>query len=181
MPKNNKIYWLEGVTEKGVKQLLNDDNPKFAWLRLQRNRRALVVVMSFGLLTTALGSYYPSLKNAFGLSSDADLLVFSLAAIFVIISVLAGYLFLRVAVRGIADAPTELLDERQLHLRDSSFRTAYVLSGYLIISLILLSLFAPDLTMFSETADDGSYLAIATLFTYASLPSMVLAWREGDI
>jgi len=28
MSKKNKIYWLEGVTEKGVKDLLNNDNSK---------------------------------------------------------------------------------------------------------------------------------------------------------
>lgn len=43
MPKKNKIYWFEGVTERGVKALLNDEYSKFSWLRSQRNRRLLVV------------------------------------------------------------------------------------------------------------------------------------------
>ena len=56
MPKNNKIYWFEGVTEKGTKALLNDENPKFNWLRLQRNRRILVVVVWIGIVLVAMGS-----------------------------------------------------------------------------------------------------------------------------
>jgi len=44
MHKKNKIYWFEGVTEKGVKALLNDENSNFRWLRPQRNRRVLVSV-----------------------------------------------------------------------------------------------------------------------------------------
>jgi len=53
MPRKNKIYWFEGVTEKGVKSLLNDENSKFTWLRSQRNRKVLVVLMSLGLALTA--------------------------------------------------------------------------------------------------------------------------------
>ena len=29
MSKKNKFYWFEGVTEKGVKDLLNNENSKF--------------------------------------------------------------------------------------------------------------------------------------------------------
>ncbi len=58
MTKKNKIYWFEGVTEKGVKSLLNEENSKFRWLRSQRNRRVLVVLMSLGLILTASGSYW---------------------------------------------------------------------------------------------------------------------------
>jgi hypothetical protein len=49
MSKKNKIYWFEGVTEKGVKALLNDENSKYRWLRPQRNRRVLVFLMALGL------------------------------------------------------------------------------------------------------------------------------------
>ena len=54
MSKTNKIYWFEGVTEKGVKALLNDENSKYRWLRPQRNRRILVLLMGFGLFLTAM-------------------------------------------------------------------------------------------------------------------------------
>jgi hypothetical protein len=181
MSKKNKIYWLEGVTEKGVKSLLNDENSKFSWLRRQRNRRLLVLFMAMGIIVTALGSYYSDLKVELRLDGSAENAWLTVAVLFILFAVLVGYSLLRIAVRGIADAPTELLDERQVRIRDTSYRYAYLISGYLVLVLLLLYLLGPEITLFSDTANDGSYLLIATLFAYASLPSMVLAWREGDI
>ena len=177
----NKIYWFEGVTEKGVKALLNDENSKFRWLRPQRNRRILVVLMTLGLIAVAMGSYWPTLKSNVNLSSGAEIIVYSVTAIFVIFAVLVGYLFLRISVRGIGDAPDELLDERQIKVRDTSFRYAYYAMGYLIAGLLILMLSGPELKLFEPEGNDGSYVIIAVLFAFSSMPSMVLAWRERDI
>jgi len=181
MPKNNKIYWFEGVTEKGTKALLNDANPKFNWLRPQRNRRILVVAVWIGIVLVAMGSYWPTLKTNLSLPSGVDVIVYSVTAIFVILAVVGGYSLLRISVRSIADAPDELLDERQIQVRDTSFRYAYYLMGYIVLALMLLMLFGPEVQMFQPEGNDGSYLVIATLFAFASMPSMVLAWREKDI
>ena len=97
MSKKNKFYWFEGVTEKGVNALLSDENPKFRWLRPQRNRRVLVVLMAVGLVLTALGSYWPAMKSEFG-SSGVSLVVFSILAISVIFLVLGGYSLLQYIV-----------------------------------------------------------------------------------
>ena len=94
---------------------------------------------------------------------------------------LLGYLFLRISVRGIADAPDELLDERQIKVRNTSFRYAYYLMGYFVIGVFILMFFGPDLHLFQPEGNDGSYLFISILFFFSSLPSMVLAWREQDI
>jgi len=181
MSKKNKIYWFEGVTEKGVKALLNDENSKFRWLRPQRNRRILVVLMTLGLIAVAMGSYWPTLKSNVNLSSGAEIIVYSVTAIFVIFAVLVGYLFLRISVRGIGDAPDELLDERQIKVRDTSFRYAYYAMGYLIAGLLILMLSGPELKLFEPDGNDGSYVIIAVLFAFSAMPSMVLAWREQDI
>jgi amino acid transporter len=181
MSKKNKIYWFEGVTEKGVKALLNDENSKFRWLRPQRNRRILVVLMTLGLIAVAMGSYWPTLKSNVNLSSGAEIIVYSVTAIFVIFAVLVGYLFLRISVRGIGDAPDELLDERQIKVRDTSFRYAYYAMGYLIAGLLILMLSGPELKLFEPEGNDGSYVIIAVLFAFSAMPSMVLAWRERDI
>jgi len=181
MSKKNKIYWFEGVTEKGVKALLNDENSKFRWLRPQRNRRILVVLMTVGLIAVAMGSYWPILKSNMNLSNGTDLVVYSVTAIFVIFAVLGGYSFLRISVRSIADAPDELLDERQIQVRDTSIRYAYYGMGYVVLAILILMIFGPDLQMFQTEGNDGSYLMIATLFAYGSMPSMVMAWRERDI
>ena len=179
-PKN-KFYWFEGVTKKGVEALLNDENSKFAWLRPQRNRRVLVLLMAFGLVLVSLGSYWPTLKTDLNLSDGTSVVVYSVTAIFVILVVLGGYSLLRISVRSIADAPDELLDERQIQVRNTSIRYAYYAMGYVVLAILLLTFFGPELKLFQAEGNDGSYLMIATLFAYASMPSMVMAWRERDI
>ena len=181
MSKKNKIYWFEGVTEKGVKSLLTDENSKFGWLRPQRNRRVLVGLMVVGLIAVAMGSYWPTLKTNMNLSDGTAVVIYSVTAIFVIFAVLVGYLFLRISVRGIGDAPDELLDERQIAVRNTSFRYAYYAMGYLIAGLLILMLSGPELKLFQPEGNDGSYVIIAVLFAFSSMPSMVLAWRERDI
>ena len=181
MSKKNKIYWLEGVTENGARSLLSDENSKLKWLRLQRNRRTLVVVISLGLALVASATYYPSWKPALGIAAGAELLLLSVFSLLSIGSVLGGYLLLRTAVRGIADAPDELLDERQISVRNTSFRLAYLLMGYVVLALLLLMFFGPPVSLFTPEGNDGSYLLISVLFMFASAPSMVLAWRERDI
>ncbi len=181
MSKKNKIYWFEGVTEKGVKALLSDENSKYKWLRSQRNRRVLVLLMVLGLLLTSMGSYWPTLKTNLNLSDGASVTVYSITTIFIIFVVLGGYSLLRISVRSIADAPDELLDERQIKVRNTSFRYAYYAMGYVVLGLLSLMFFGPQLQMFQPEGNDGSYLMIATLFTFASMPSMVMAWRERDI
>jgi len=179
-PKN-KIYWFEGVTEKGVKSLLTDENSKYRWLRSQRNRRILVVLMAIGTALVAAGSYWPTLKTNLDLSDGTSVLIYSVTAIFAIFAVLLGYLFLRISVRGIADAPDELLDERQIKIRDTSFRYAYYGFGYIVLVLLLLMNLGPEVKLFQPEGNDGSYLIISMIFLCAALPSMILAWRERDI
>ena len=181
MSKKNKIYWFEGVTEKGVKSLLTDENSKYRWLRSQRNRRILVLVMTLGLVLMAMGSYWSTLKTNMNFSGGTAVIIYSVTAIFVILAVLVSYLLLRISVRGIGDAPDELLDERQIKVRDTSFRYAYYAMGYLIAGLLILMLSGPELKLFEPDGNDGSYLIITVLFAFASMPSMVLAWREHDI
>ncbi|KGA18739.1 hypothetical protein GM51_7855 [freshwater metagenome] len=181
MTKKNKFYWFEGVTEKGVKDLLNNDNSKFKWLRPQRNRRILVLLMALGMVLISMGSYWPTLKTNLNLSPEVGVIVYSVTAIFVIFAVVVCYSFLRIAVRSIADAPDELLDERQIAVRNTSFRYAYFILGYILMGLMVLMFFGPELQMFQPEGNDGSYLVIAALFATAALPSMVMAWRERDI
>ena len=180
MSEKNKIYWLEGVTEKGVKSLLNDENSKFSWLRRQRNRRVLVLFVAMGIIFTALGSYYTGLKEELRLDGSSEIEWLTVAVLFILFAVLVGYSLLRIAVRGIADAPTELLDERQVRIRDTAYRDSYLISGFLVWALMMVYLLGPEMSLSFNSAPDGSFLLIATMFIYASLPSMVIAWREQD-
>ena len=179
-PKN-KFYWLEGVTEKGVKALLNDENSKYSWLRLQRNRQVLVILMSIGLVLASMGSYWPTLKTDLNLSPEVGVVIYSVTVIFIILAVVGGYSLLRIAVRSIADAPDELLDERQIAVRNTSFRYAYFILSYVLMGLMVLMFFGPELKMFEPEGNDGSFVVIAALIASAAMPSMVMAWRERDI
>ena len=181
MRKKYKIYSFDLVTGTAVKDLLNNDNSKFRWLRPQRNRRILVLLMALGMVLTSMGSYWPTLKTNLNLSPGVGIVVYSVTAIFVIFAVVVCYSFLRIAVRSIADAPDELLDERQIAVRNTSFRYAYFILGYVLMGLMVLMFFGPELQMFQPEGNDGSYLVIAALFATAALPSMVMAWRERDI
>ena len=53
--------------------------------------------------------------------------------------------------------------------------------SYIVLALMLLMMFGPEVKMFQPEGNDGSYLVIATLFAFSAMPSMVLAWRERDI
>ena len=181
MSKRNKIYWFEGVTEKGVKSLLNNENSRYKWLRSQKNRRILVILMALGLFLISMGSYWPTLKTNLNLGPEVGILVYSITAIFIILAVVGGYSLLRIAVRSIADAPDDLLDERQIAVRNTSFRYAYFILSYILMGLMVLMFFGPELQMFQPEGNDGSYVVIAALFASAALPSMVMAWRERDI
>ena len=181
MTKKNKIYWSLGVTEKGTRALLTEENSKFKWLRSQRNRRILVALNILGIVLVSLGSYYPILKTNLNLNGETELVIYSVTAIFVIFLTLGAYSFLRIAVRGIADAPDELLDERQIQVRNTSYRYAYLAMGYIVLALLLLMFFGPELQLFQPEGNDGSFVAIATMFAFSAAPSMILAWRERDI
>jgi hypothetical protein len=73
------------------------------------------------------------------------------------------------------------LDERQIAVRNTSFRYAYFILCYILMGLMVIIMFGPELQMFQPEGNDGSYVVIATLFACAALPSMVMAWRERDI
>jgi hypothetical protein len=128
-----------------------------------------------------MGSYWPSLKTNLNLSDGTSVVIFSVTAIFVVLALVGGYSFLRIAVRSIADAPDELLDERQIAVRNTSFRYAYFILGYILMGLMVIIMFGPELQMFQPEGNDGSYVVIATLVACVALPSMVMAWRERDI
>jgi uncharacterized integral membrane protein len=87
---------------------------------------------------------------------------------------------IRTSVRHIADAPDELLDERQIALRDRSYLHSYRIISSVFI-LIILALFirielSESAFEVSEWFGTGSWFAIIMLM--AGLPSMVVAWMD---
>ena len=117
---DKKFYWVEGVTKKEVINSLNDNKPSI--FRNQRNRRILVALTSVFIVFLGLVIFieHPKLK--------------SYVEICLIAIVLLVFLPMRKSVRHIADAPNELLDERQIALRNNAYLFAY--RGMFYVALI---------------------------------------------
>jgi len=163
--RRSKFFWFEGVTEAEVVRSLNDARP--TRLRQQGPRRALVIAMAAVLAAMALIGFLTDTKLTsyleFGLLAAALLL----------------YTLLRKAVRLISDAPDELLDERQIAVRDAAHTVAYrvlALVGSVVLVLHLV-LRHPHDTPAAVASADGTMLLIAFVMSAAFLPALVLAWN----
>ena len=163
--RRSRFFWFEGVTEAEVVRSLNDTRP--SRLRQQGARRVLVTVTSVVLAAMALIGFLTGSK----LTSYLEFA--SIAAVLVL------YLNLRRSVRHISDAPNELLDERQIAVRDAAYTVAYralALVGVVALVLHLLLRHFQDADTAAAPAD-GSMLLLAFVMAAAALPAMVLAWN----
>lgn len=160
-PKRNRFFWIEGVTEREVVRSLNDENP--SRLRTRNVRRTLVVLVA--ALAVALGflALWPDTKVRTYLEFAS------------IASLIGGYLLLRKSVRLIADAPNELLDERQIAVRDAAHTVAYRILAIVSVIFVLLFILADAGDNLSDGR--GTPLILGFLLLAGSLPSMVLAWN----
>lgn len=166
MAKKEKQFWpIEGVTRSEVIKSQNDT--RFNFLRTRKSRRLMIAGLSLLTVLVALSSALPTKTSSY---------VGTLGGILLLI----GYLLLRTSVRHIADSPDELLDERQIALRDRSYLHAYrIISS--IFALLLVALFIKiDLSEnafeISEWWGAGTWFALIMLM--AGLPSMVVAWLD---
>ena len=158
--RRNRFFWLEGVTEREVVRNLNDTTP--SRLRSREVRRGLVAftaAVALGMGTLAL------------LPDDKLRSYLEFAGIAALITL---YLLLRKSIRIIAEAPTELLDERQIAMRDSAHTIAYRILSLASVFFLALFMVADD----ADTIAEGraTSLVLGFLLFAASLPSMVLAW-----
>ncbi|MFN5011416.1 MAG: hypothetical protein ACK5F5_09420 [Gammaproteobacteria bacterium] len=163
--RRSKFFWFEGVTEAEVVRSLSDTRP--TRLRQQGPRRTLVIAMAVVLAAMALIGFVTESKLT-------SYLEFGLIAVAVVL-----YTLLRKAVRLISDAPDELLDERQIAVRDAAHTVAYralALVGSVVIVLHLV-LRHPHGTPAAVASADGTMLLIAFVMSAAFLPAMVLAWN----
>jgi hypothetical protein len=166
MTKKEKQFWpIEGVTRKEVIKSQNDT--RFNFLRTCTSRRVMIGVISFITIVVATSTIFPAKYSSYieGIGG---------------LSLLLGYLLLRTSVRHIADSPDELLDERQIALRDRSYLHSYRIISSIFI-LILLALFIRiDLSEspfdISEWWGTGTWFSLIMLM--AGLPSMAVAWLD---
>ena len=161
--RKNKMYWIEGVSEREVVQSLNDT--KWNALRCRPVRRFLVIgfsTVSALMLLSALD---------FGLGDAINDLLSGIVFIGLAVLLFAGYFALRTSVRNLADAPDELLDERQIAVRNLVYLHAYRLSATVLLVILVVALF--DINSWPN-------VLFAVTMAMAALPSMVLAWQLED-
>lgn len=157
-PKN-KFYWTEGVTRKEVETALSANRHPALYRRAVR--RTLVAIYATLAILLVCAPWFGTPKIASYISAIAGALL------------IAMYFALRFSVRLIGDAPTELLDERLIAIRDRTYLSAYrwlsfvvgVVFGLAIAGKFSLSVASPWPVI----------MALAALI--AGLPSMVLAWK----
>jgi hypothetical protein len=167
-PEKAKLfYWLEGVTAAEVQRNLNDSRVT-RW-HARRTRRTLVLLQALMITLLAVHTLVISPVKWQSYIEFATLA-----------STIVLYLLLRKSVRLLSDAPDDLLDERQISVRDWAHTRAYRL---LAVSMVFyVALYAVFDTQDAGLTDHGSALGpwvslgLSYLMYAASLPSMVLAW-----
>ena len=167
-PKN-RFYWVEGVTRKEVEKSLADREP--SRLRQQGPRRALVLAYTAVLFGLAVSGLVPGEK------------LVSYLTFFLLALAIGGYLQLRKAVRHVSDAPDELIDERQIAVRNAGYVGAYRWLAFVcfLVAVVQISTSSGGAlegaldTVQRERFLNGLYMAL--MMTICSLPAMVLGWQ----
>ncbi|MFM8481100.1 MAG: hypothetical protein ACKOCF_07880 [Gammaproteobacteria bacterium] len=157
-PKN-KIYWTEGVTRKEVETALSAN--KHPRLYRRWARRSLVVMYTVLIVLLVFASVIANYKAASYIAAIAG-------------ATLIGLFFaLRFSVRLIGDAPTELLDERLIAIRDRTY-----LSAYRWLPFVIGTIFGVGIVQdFSFGIDRWGPVLVAFVMLIGGLPSMILAWK----
>jgi uncharacterized membrane protein len=167
MTKKPKNFWpVEGVTRSEVVNSMSDT--KFDFLRTARARKTLVLALISMLVVESLFSLIP------GILSPILVLVGA-------ILILWGYLALRASVRHVADAPDELLDERQIAARDRTYLHSYRILGALAVSVsVIFSILSQEglIAVLSDKTWTGVWFS--GIMLVAGIPNMVLAWTTTD-
>jgi hypothetical protein len=166
MAKKEKQFWpIEGVTRSEVLKSQNDT--RFNFLRTRKSRRLMIAALTVMTILVAISSAFPTKASTY---------VGTLGGLLLLI----GYLFLRTSVRHIADSPDELLDERQIALRDRSYLHSYrIISS--VFTLLLIALFiridlSENAFEISDWWGTGTWFSLIMLM--AGLPSIVVAWLD---
>lgn len=166
MVKKEKNFWpIEGVTRNEV--LKSQSDTRFNFLRTRQSRRWMIGALTALTILVALSSALPTKASSY---------VGTLGGLLLLI----GYLLIRTSVRHIADSPDELLDERQIALRDRSYLHSYrIISS--VFALLLIALFiridlSENVFEISDWWGTGTWFSLIMLM--AGLPSMVVAWLD---
>jgi hypothetical protein len=166
--KFGRFYWKEGVFAGEITQVMSAEYAeKHRWLLSHKNQRRFVVFAAATWLLNLFGAF--DLSWNLGFSET----LFSWWSILMV----ASYLLLRQSVRALADAPTELIDERLTAVRDSAFRSAYRLMGWIYPIMGGLIIGVAQSADESLTVDHFVFGLFCFGFVFEGLPNMFIAWR----
>jgi hypothetical protein len=176
---------VEGVSRKEVRKQLDDRRPSA--LRRQRPRRALVALCVAVLVTLFASPFLqlgeltsPAMTVA---TSPSERKVFSYLEAALLVAAVIVWLQLRKSVRIVSEAPDELLDERQIALRNAAYVVAYRLMSTLAVLFVLLVMALAEGGVMPQAIREvvrmasWSGLHMSFLMSLVALPSMVLAWQ----
>lgn len=165
--KKQRNFWpIEGVTRNEVIGSMSDT--KFNFLRTRKARRTLVLSLIVMLFIESAFSLIP------GILSPILVLLGGLLLLW-------GYLALRSSVRHVADAPDELLDERQIAARDRTYLQSYrILAAVATSVVVVLSILFQEGLISDLTDRTWTGLWVAGIMLVAGLPNLVLAWTTTD-
>lgn len=181
----DRFYWVEGVSRKEVRKQLDDRRPSA--LRRQRPRRALVALCVAVLVTLFASPFLqlgeltsPAMTVA---TSPSEHKVFSYLEAALLVAAVIVWLQLRKSVRIVSEAPDELLDERQIALRNAAYVVAYRWMSTLAVLFVLLVMALAEGGVMPQAIREvvrmasWSGLHMSFLMSLVALPSMVLAWQ----
>jgi hypothetical protein len=181
----DRFYWVEGVSRQEVRTQLEDRRPSA--LRRQGPRRVLVG-LCVALLVALFASTFlrvPALGATLmkAAASPNNWLTLDALEFALLMAAIVVWLQVRKSVRFVSDAPDELLDERQLAMRNAAYVVAYRwMSTFAVLFMLLIMALADGGVMpevIRETVRERSWsgLHMSFLLTIVSLPAMVLAWQ----
>jgi len=181
----DRFYWVEGVSRKEVRKQLDDRRPSA--LRRQGPRRALVASCVAVLVALFASTFVqPGFLEAPAMTvatSPSERKVFSYLEAALLVAAVVVWLQLRKSVRIVSEAPDELLDERQIALRNAAYVVAYRWMSTLAVLFVLLVMALADGGVMPESIREvvrmasWSGLHMSFLMSLVTLPSMVLAWQ----
>lgn len=141
---------------------------RYDWIRPLGRRRGLVTVAAAIIAAHSLLLWFEGPR---------------LATLVLMLGGFLSYSLLKWAVRGMADLPEELIDERMNAVRDRQYRIAYTLLTGGTLAILLPMWMAADATRIAwqPQAHHLESLFWALLFSAICLPSMLVAWTEPEV
>jgi len=141
---------------------------RYDWLRPLGRRRALVMTSAAIIAAHSLLLWVQGPR---------------LVSLVLMVGGFVSYSLLKWAVRGMADLPEELIDERMNAVRDRQYRVAYTLLSGGMATILLVMWMAADAARVAWPPQAHHLESVfwALMFSAICLPSMLVAWTEPEV